>query len=477
MIHSKIQLSKKSILIALGIFAVSAAAILTAILLKFALVQKIKTEHTAVSYIVLAGTVFTILLSYLFYILYSRAQLVQKPRLLAAIYFSVTVTVIACLYLEMVSVFLMPVMFTAFLLAPLTRGRDVFVSNVFSNILIFFVLTTQNYFASGDDYFKIITMFAIGVIGGTAISYWVNSNAHRLPLVLKGLLVAVLGVGVAFAIVVGFGGKGQLKILGYLALGTIGQVLLSFVMQPINESMFNLLTNTRLAELTDHKMPLIKRLIEEAPGTFNHSLAVANFAEICASAIGENPYLARACAYYHDIGKLVNPQFFKENQATGENPHDGLLPEVSAEIIRSHTIEGKRLCDEYRIPHEISDVTIEHHGTLPIYIFLNKAKQLTDAAVEKNAYCYYGRTPKSKLTAIIMLCDSSEAAIRSMNDPDPERVDALLRKIIADRIADGQFNDCDISLRDLDKIRQTIVGSFGGQFHKRLVYPDGSSSK
>ncbi|MDE7395972.1 MAG: HDIG domain-containing protein [Clostridiales bacterium] len=470
---NKYRASKKSVFAALGIFALSAVALLTAIILKFALVQKIRTEHTLASYLILSVVTFTILLSYFFYVMHSRVQLVQNARLLAVTYFSMTVTVIACLYLEIVSVFLMPVMLTAFLLAPLTLGRDAFVSNVFANLLIFFVLATQNYLGDNTDYYKIITMFAMGVIGGTATAYWVSSDARRLQYVMKGLLVAVIGVMAAFTIVVGFGGDGLIRTLGFLSLGTIGQVLLASIMQPINEALFNLLTNTRLAELTDHKMPLVKRLIEEAPGTFNHSLAVANFAEMCATAIGENPYLARACAYYHDVGKLVNPQFFKENQPTGENPHDGLLPEVSAEIIRSHTVEGKRLCDEYRIPHEISDITIEHHGTLPIYVFLNKAKQLTDAAVEKNAYCYYGRTPVSKLAAIIMLCDSSEAAIRAMDNPDPERVDALLRKLIADRIGDGQFDDCDISLRDLDTIRQTIINGFGGQFHKRLRYPDG----
>lgn len=467
--------SKQSILASSGVFSVSAILILTAILLKFAFVQKIRTGHTAVSYIVLSVVMVAILFSHFVYVLHSRAQLATNLRKFSAVYFAITLTVIACVYLESISVFLMPVMLAAFLLAPLTLGRDVFVSNVFVNLLIFFVLATQNYWEHDTDYYKIITMFAVGITGGTAVAYWTSSDAKRLHYILKGLFVAVLGVGAAFAVVVAFGGKGQLRTLGFLSIGTIGQVFLAVAMQPMNESLFNLLTDTRLAEFTDHKMPLIKRLIEEAPGTFNHSLAVANFAEMCASAIGENPYLARACAYYHDIGKLINPQFFKENQAAGENPHDGLLPEVSAEIIRSHTVEGKRLCDENRIPHEISDVTIEHHGTLPIYVFLNKAKQLTDASVDKNVYCYHGRTPVSKIAAIIMLCDSSEAAIRAMDNPDAERVDALLRKLISDRIADGQFDDCDITLRDLDIIRQTIVDGFGGQFHKRLRYPDGDA--
>ena len=286
-----------------------------------------------------------------------------------------------------------------------------------------------------------------------------------------------MSVLAVFAVVSAFGEKIlTLKEIGFLAGGTFGQVIVAVALQPVFESMFNLVTNTRLVEFTDHNAPLIKRLKEEAPGTFIHSLAVANFAEVCASAIGENPYLARACAYYHDVGKLVNPLHFKENQPD-DNPHDGLLPEVSAEIIRGHTTEGKRLCDEYRIPHEISDITVQHHGTLPIYVFLNKAKQLTDGEVDIEEYSYHGHTPVTKIAAIIMLCDSSEAAIRAMDNPDAERVDKLLRKLISDRINARQFDDCDITLRDLDIIRMTIISAYGGQFHKRLKYPDGSSGK
>ena len=131
------------------------------------------------------------------------------------------------------------------------------------------------------------------------------------------------------------------------------------------------------------------------------------------------------------------------------------------------------MCDQYHIPPEVSNVTVQHHGTLPIYIFFNKAKQLTDGAVDIADYSYHGHTPVSKIAAIIMLCDSSEAAIRAMDNPDPERVDKLLRKLISDRIEGGQFDDCDISLRDLDTIRQTIISAYGGQFHKRLRYPGG----
>ncbi len=193
---------------------------------------------------------------------------------------------------------------------------------------------------------------------------------------------------------------------------------------------------------------------------------------MCANAIGEDPYFARAAAYYHDVGKLSNPFYFSENQA-GYNPHDDILPEVSAEIIRKHTTEGYKLCREYGLPEEIAAVTVQHHGTLPMVVFYERAKRLTDGEVDIDDYSYHGTCPTSRIAAIIMICDSSEAAIRAMDRPDGERVDRLLRGIISDRISRGQFDNCSISLKELDIIRRTIISAYGGLFHTRIKYPGG----
>jgi putative nucleotidyltransferase with HDIG domain len=257
----------------------------------------------------------------------------------------------------------------------------------------------------------------------------------------------------------------------WTAIAIFAQLVLSLVFQPVLEKAFNLLTNSRLVELTDHYSPLVKRLIEEAPGTFNHSLAVANFAEVCATAIGENPYMARACAYYHDIGKLSSPIYFKENQSE-LNPHDSILPEVSAEIIRGHTLDGYKICKQYHIPDEIARVTIEHHGTMPIYVFYKKAQQLTDSGVDVKDYSYGGGTPTTKIAAIIMICDAAEAALRAIDSPDAKKAEMTLSDIIWSRIQNGQFGECDITLKELNTIQNTISGSFGGVYHKRLKYPD-----
>ena len=467
---------KSAVARAFVIYLVAALCVIAAVLIKFLVMEKISTDFTALSYLLFSVMVAVILLGHFIYVACSRSKLIENRKTLRAIYTALVLSIVANLFLERISAYLMPAMLAAFIVATLSHGRDAFVANIFSNVVVFFVLMTQNHFTD-IDYYGVVSKFAQGLTAGSVVAYWISNDTRRLNFLFKGIAVCALSIGAVFAVTAAMGERHYSWMnLAFLATGTFGQVIVAVILQPVLETAFNIVTNTRLVELTDHNAPLIRRLREEAPGTFSHCLAVANFAEMCASAIGENPYLARACAYYHDVGKLMNPQYFKENQGD-VNPHDGLLPEVSAELIRSHSVDGKKLCDEYRIPKEISDVTIQHHGTLPIYVFYVKAKQLTDGEVDLSDYSYHGCTPVSKVAAIIMLCDSGEAAIRAMDNPNAERVDKLLRSLIGDRIQAGQFDNCDITLRDLDVIRQTIMDAYGGQFHKRLRYPDGGSGR
>lgn len=459
---------------AICIYSLSIALILAAVILKFSLIIKIESNNIILTYLALSLVVVGIGATQLVYLLASRYNLVYKPKGFAAFSAAVTIAFISCLYLELYSIWAMPVCLAAFVISPLSRRRDAFMGNLFTNIMLVFVLIAQHILSFNGDIFPTVAMFCVGVFSGSLTAYWVSNDTKRINFILKSLAIVLIAVVFAFVIYTIFSDDFSrfLSILPYLGIGMLGQVVLAQLLQPMFEAVFNLLTNMRLVEFTDRNAPLIKRLTSEAPGTFNHSLAVANFAEMCAVAIGENPYLARACAYYHDIGKLINPQYYKENQS-GSNPHDDLLPEVSADIIRAHTTEGLRLCKEYRIPSEIADVTMQHHGTLPIYLFYSKAQKLTDGIVNLEDYCYRGIRPVTTVAAIIMLCDTGEAAIRGLVNPDSEQVDKLLKKLINDRIVAGQFDNCDISLRDLEKIRQTIYRAYGGQFHKRLQYPDG----
>ena len=364
----------------------------------------------------------------------------------------------------------MPMYLTAFIVAPLVRRRVAFISNLFTNFLVVFVLLSQ-YLQGADviNIYAVLSMFLVGTALGSIAAYTISVDVRRVHYLAKGFAIATAAYFTLIALHYSFAPYPNIYVFWIAAIGAYSPIIIGMLTQPLFEMIFNLITNSRLVEITDHNHPLIKRMREETPGTYNHALTVANFAEICASNIGENPYLARACAYYHDVGKLANAVYYKENQGD-TNPHDDLLPEVSAEIIRSHTVEGLKLCDKHRIPREVREVTVEHHGTLPIPVFYNKAKSFTDSDVDISEYSYKGKTPTTKINAIIMICDAAEAAIRSMTSPDAENVDKLLSDLISERIVQKQFDNCDISLKELNIIKHTIINVFGGLYHKRLKY-------
>ena len=181
--------------------------------------------------------------------------------------------------------------------------------------------------------------------------------------------------------------------------------------------------------------------------------------------------LARTCAYYHDIGKLRRPEFFKENQADGVNPHDDLTPELSANIIKSHTKDGYDLIMRSRLPKEIADVCLEHHGTLPILYFYDKANKFTDGEVSITNFSYQGVKPQTKIAAIIMIADAAEATVRAQNAYQPEQAEKAIRSVIEERMDLEQFSECDITMVDLTKIRHALVHTLTGVKHKRIEYP------
>ncbi len=181
--------------------------------------------------------------------------------------------------------------------------------------------------------------------------------------------------------------------------------------------------------------------------------------------------LARTCAYYHDVGKLRRPEFFKENQADGENPHDDLTPELSANIIKAHTRDGYTLAKKARLPDEIADVCLEHHGTLPIWYFYAKAKKFTDGEVPIRQFCYSGPKPQTKISAIIMIADGCEAAARSLKDRSREKVSEAVKKIVSDRMQLGQFDECELTIKEINIIINTVVNRLTGVYHKRIEYP------
>ena len=266
---------------------------------------------------------------------------------------------------------------------------------------------------------------------------------------------------------------------GIAAVATIG----SFA---VLGSVFGLLTVFQLLELANPSQPLLRRLLIETPGTYHHSLMVGNLAERAAEVIGADPLITRVAAYYHDIGKLANPAAFIENQAGGENVHDQLTPEESAQILKQHVADGIDLAYQSRLPKPLIAFIPQHHGTAIMSFFHAKARELAAEpygglqteegrraadAIDPRRFRHAGPKPQSREAALIMLADGVEASVRSLSSRDEPAIRSMVRRIIAERMDDGQFDECDLTLRDLNKIEDAFVTQLLGMYHQRVAYP------
>ena len=251
----------------------------------------------------------------------------------------------------------------------------------------------------------------------------------------------------------------------------VGNSLLSVL-----EILFDITTSLRLLDLTDRNHPALRLLEEKAIGSFNHSLMVGTLADRAARAVGANPLLARAGAYYHDLGKTEHPQFFIENQFGIQNPHDEMPPLQSAEVLRRHVLDGLTLARKFRIPGDVAEAVITHHGDGIMHFFYNKArKQYGDDAVDREDYRHAGRKPVKKEMAIVMLADSVEGACRAVfqvEEPTPERIEQLVEKVVGEKVADGQLSASDVTLGDLSRVKEAMVEALVGHYHQRIPYPD-----
>ncbi|RUA08385.1 MAG: phosphohydrolase [Fusobacteria bacterium] len=257
---------------------------------------------------------------------------------------------------------------------------------------------------------------------------------------------------------------------GSLLLSGVFTGMLTIAFLPYFENTFNILTNIKLLELGDLSQPLLRKLSVTAPGTFHHSMMVATLSEQATEAIGGNHIFARVASYYHDIGKMKRPQFYVENQADGINLHNNLTPSMSTLIITSHTKDGDELGKEYNIPKEIRDIMYEHQGTTLLAYFYNKAKQ-TDPHLDENNFRYSGPKPRSKESAVIMLADSIEAAVRSLDEKTPITIERMLRKIINSKIEEEQLSDADLTFKEIEIIIKTFTKALMSIHHVRIKYP------
>ncbi|WP_042223424.1 HD family phosphohydrolase [Oceanobacillus manasiensis] len=254
----------------------------------------------------------------------------------------------------------------------------------------------------------------------------------------------------------------------------VGAAFLSAVLTigllPFFETVLGILSDIKLLQLSSPNQPLLKKLLTEAPGTYHHSIMVANLSETACEAIGANGLLARVGAYYHDMGKTVRPHYFIENQLAIKNPHDVISPKQSAEIIISHPYDGAEMLQKYRIPKEIIAIASQHHGTTLLKYFYYKEKD-KNKEVSESSFRYPGPKPQTKEAAIICICDSVEAAVRSLKEPTEEKIEEIVASIIRDRMTDGQLDESPLTLKDLNLVQRTICDTLKGIFHSRIQYP------
>jgi putative nucleotidyltransferase with HDIG domain len=316
---------------------------------------------------------------------------------------------------------------------------------------------------------------AVALVGSLTGVYSVSKFSHGYSLTRTGLWIAAINF-----ITIGSSGfleqinGQQIFVQGvYGAVGGLASAVITIGCLPYLESFFKITTPVKLMELANPSNPLLQRLLLDAPGTYHHSLLVGNLAETAASNIGADPVTVRVGAYYHDVGKIKRPYFFIENQTDAENPHDKIAPSLSTLIVTSHIKDGVDLCRDYKLPQPIIDIVQQHHGTMLVSYFYRRAteNEHSECIIEAD-FRYEGPRPQSKEAALVMLADACEAAVRSLSRPNVNRVESTVRKVIRERLHDGQLDDCNLTLKDLNIIGDVFIRVLSSMFHSRIEYPD-----
>jgi len=408
---------------------------------------------------------FTFLLTYRSYI-FSYWKLVLLISLIFAIIIGLTELFVFRFEL---SEYLIPISVAAMLLTILFDARIGFMGTISITLLSGVLI--------GNNLEFIVTIIFISSVA----MYMVRRLRTRSQFIttILAMMVASLFVVVAHGLYKGHVWPDMQIDLIYLMVASLLTPIITYGLIGIIEVTFGITTDLTLLELLDFNHPLLKRMQRDANGTFNHSIVVGNLAEACADAINARALLCRVGAYYHDIGKMVRPEYFIENQFSGENKHDGLTEAMSAKIIRNHVSEGLKLAEEYGLPKIVSDFIPMHHGTTRVEYFYRKALENSNGkAVDDQAFRYSGPKPNSKETGILMLCEAIEAAVRSIKDPDVFKIEEMLEKIFKKRLDEGQLDECPLTIDDLRKIKGEIDGQTGmlpvlrGIYHIRIEYPE-----
>ncbi|EJW17367.1 hypothetical protein PAV_4c04730 [Paenibacillus alvei DSM 29] len=319
-----------------------------------------------------------------------------------------------------------------------------------------------------------------------AAIFAIHRASQRSTILKAGIMVCIFGSVTALMLSMLYGepmnqGNTMLAAAFAFASGLLTSVLVLGLM-PFFEVTFGILSALKLVELSNPNHPLLRKLLTETPGTYHHSVMVGNLSEQAAEAIGANGLLCRVGAYYHDIGKTKRPSYFIENQTNMDNPHDQIDPKLSTSIIVAHARDGAEMLKDYKLPKPIRDIAEQHHGTTFLKYFYFKAKkQAEEQGIEpdftEDDFRYPGPKAQSKEAAVVGIADCVEAAVRSLRHPTVEQIESMIHKIVKDRMDDNQFNECDLTLRELDIVAQSLKETVMGIFHSRIEYPDDSKLK
>ena len=340
-------------------------------------------------------------------------------------------------------------------------------------LTVAFVLSLLIGILMPEQPFLTIYAFVGSVVAAFSVLYS-RRRTHILKAAGFVILANVFMVGALDLYRVPEGGAARLYDLLFGIGGGLLVALLVSATLPMLESFFKIPTNIRLLELLDNNQPLIKRLKADAPGTYYHSMMVSNVAEAAAESIGENPMFVRVCCYYHDIGKMLKPEYYIENQTETENRHDRLHPHLSSLVVISHVKGGVDLARQYGLPESIIDMIPQHHGTRIVNYFYSKARKARDPSlppIDEQEFRYPGPKPQSKAAAVIMLADAVEASSRVLSNPTPQRISGLVDEIATNIYLDGQLDESDLTLKDLKKIQESFKIVLTRQYHRRIDYP------
>ncbi len=420
----------------------------------------------AVYIIVFIGT-----LLFLCYMKYFEKDFLQPRYMAISAFLSLLLALIAVLLPTGVSPYILPLPAFLILMSIFTKPRIAFAAAI---VLLSIMAVGYQYNIQYVVAFALLSLFS--VVSMSQIRY-----AERVDVIKTGFniglagLVLVLSIYILEKCLIDVSNVLIIKNCAYILLNGIVSSIIASGSLPLFESMFQIITPYGLAELGDHNQKLLKRLQMDAPGTYHHSLMVSNLCEAAAEAIGADPILARVGALYHDIGKLERPLFFVENQSYFmiENPHNKFNPRISKMIITAHTSDGLKIAKKNKLPLVIQNFITQHHGEgLASYFYNQAVKEEGMENVKEEQFRYAGPKPNMKETAILMIADAVESAVRSLKNPTPEEIEAMINKIIVERLNDGQLSDSPLTLKDLKVIAETFSRILRGMQHNRIKYQE-----